>query len=84
MKSITKETRLESFISTNPCPIQKQVYDSLDKPMTARQIAVKLGYPHPICVRPRITELMKEGRVVSDEKAFDEVTQRNVAVFRRA
>ena len=81
---VTKQTRFESYQQTDPCPIQRQVLDALNQPMTARQIAIKLGYSHPIVVRPRITELMKAGKIVSDDKAFDEVTQRTVAVFKRA
>ena len=80
---ITHETRLESYIVTNPKSIQYNILNILDKPMTARQIADKLGYNHPICVRPRITELMKQEKVIAVGKAYDEATQRNVAVFER-
>ena len=81
---ITKETRFESFVATEPGPIQKKILDTLSEPMTARQIAVRLGYTHPIAVRPRITELMKAGKIVAVGKAYDELTERNVAVFSKA
>ena len=80
---ITQETRLESYIITNPKSIRDNILNILDRPMTARQIADKLGYSHPIIVRPRITELMKQGKIKATDKAYDEVTQRNVAVFTR-
>ena len=81
---VTKETRLESYLNTDPTSIQGRILDVLTEPMTARQIAYKLGYDHPIVVRPRITELMKAGKIIADEKAYDTKTHRNVAIFRRA
>ena len=41
---ITKETRLESYLKTEPSKRQKLILSVLDRPMSARQIADKLGF----------------------------------------
>ena len=83
--SITEETRLESYIST-PTSERKQMILTIlgDKQMTARMIAYALGFRDLNAVKPRLTELKKEGRVVVVGKAYDEMTDRRVAVFQKA
>lgn len=83
--SITEETRLESYIST-PTSERKQMILTIlgDKQMTARMIAYALGFRDLNAVKPRLTELKKEGRVVVVGKAYDEMTDRKVAVFQKA
>lgn len=83
--SITEETRLESYIST-PTSERKQMILKIlgDKQMTARMIAYALGFRDLNAVKPRLTELKKEGRVVVVGKAYDETTERRVAVFQKA
>lgn len=82
--SITEETRLASYIST-PTAERKQMILSVlgDKQMTARMIAYSLGFKDLNAVKPRLTELKKEGRVVVVGKAYDKLTERSVAVFQR-
>ena len=83
--SITKETRLESYIKTKVTGRQKKVLDALgDKEMTARMIAAELGYSDMNAVRPRITELKELGVIEACGKAYDQTTKRNVALFKRA
>ena len=83
--SITEETRLESYIST-PTSERKQMILTIlgDRQMTARMIAYALGFRDLNAVKPRLTELKKEGRVVVVGKAYDEMTDRRVAVFQKA
>lgn len=83
--SITEETRLESYIST-PTSERKQMILTIlgDRQMTARMIAYALGFRDLNAVKPRLTELKKEGRIVVVGKAYDEMTERRVAVFQRA
>ena len=80
---ITKETRLESYVQ-RPTPRQKEVLQVLQEhgEMVPRQIAAILGYYDPQLVRPQLTELKAAGRVEVVGKAMDEVTGKNVGVWR--
>ena len=51
--------------------------------MTARQICEACGYTDMNMVRPRITELVKLGMVVKAGTRYDNLTDRNVTVFRK-
>ena len=83
--SITEETRLESYIKTPTSERKLAILNALgEKQMTARMIAYSLGFKDLNAVKPRLTELKKEGRVRVVGKAYDETTERNVAVFQRA
>lgn len=80
---ITKETRRESYIQ-RPMSRANQILDFMgDKDMTARQIAYGLGYKDLNAVKPRLTELKAEGKVKVIGKAYDNVSKRNVALWRR-
>ena len=84
MNSITKETRFESYLKTEPNKRSKLVLQALeDGPKTARQVMRYLGFKDLNQVRPRISELLKEGRIEVAGKAYDEYSKRNVAVFRK-
>lgn len=83
--SITEETRLESYINTPTSERKRMILTILgDKQMTARMIAYALGFRDLNAVKPRLTELKKEGRVKVVGKAYDATTDRRVAVFQRA
>lgn len=83
--SITEETRLESYINTPTSERKRMILTILgDKQMTARMIAYTLGFRDLNAVKPRLTELKKEGRVKVVGKAYDATTDRRVAVFQRA
>lgn len=80
---ITKETRRESYIQ-RPVSRANQILDFMgDKDMTARQIAYGLGYKDLNAVKPRLTELKDIGKVRVVGKAYDGVSKRNVALWRR-
>ena len=81
---ITKETRQESYIQ-RPVTRQEDILQFLGKDaMTARQIAYGMGYQDLNAVKPRLTELKAAGKVKTlPEKAYDNVSKRKVAVWRR-
>ncbi len=81
---VTKDTRLESFIQ-RPCGKRHNlILETLgDEKMIARQIAHRLGFYDLNAVKPRLTELKQMGLIVSDEVAFDQVTKRHVALWRK-
>lgn len=79
---ITKETRQESYIQ-RPVTRQEDILRFLGKgAMTARQIAYGMGYTDLNAVKPRITELKAVGKIKAIGKAYDNVTKRQVAVYR--
>lgn len=83
MNSITKETRFESYLKTEPSKREKLILSVLKKPMTARQIADVLGFRDLNAVKPRLTELVQKEWVEVAGKAYDQTTNRHVAVYRR-
>ena len=80
--SITKETRLESYLQRPVKRCDEILAVMGDKPMTAREIAYALGFNDLNAVKPRLTELKNEGKVIVIGKARDNVTKRKVAVWR--
>ena len=84
MNSITRETRHEAYIRKLNLR-QKAILDVLDigEEMTAREIADVLGFTDLNAVKPRLTELKAEGVIEATRKAWDIVTGRNVAVYKR-
>lgn len=83
MNDVTRETRFESYITTPTEKRKKLILSVLTQPMTARQIAYKLGFSDLNAVKPRLTELVKAGKVEVIDKAYDSTTSRRVAVYRR-
>ena len=82
---ITEETRLESYLKTPTSERKSMILDVLgDRQMTARMIANELGFADLNAVKPRLTELKKDGRVIAVGKVYDDLTSRNVALFQRA
>lgn len=88
--SITKETRKESYEKVDSATMRRRVLDVLSngKPATAKEIATILYerhlVPYPVrqAVAPRLTELTQNGRVEVCGKAYDQETERHVAVYR--
>lgn len=79
---ITKDTRQESYIN-RPVTRKEDILRFMgNKAMTARQIACGMGYQDLNAVKPRLTELKAEGKIKAICKAKDNVTGRNVAVWR--
>lgn len=89
MKSVTVETRRESYEALDNETIHKHIIDILaGTRLTAREVAVIMHRrgltPFPVrqAVAPRLTELVERGVVEADGKAYDHETKRNVAVYR--
>ena len=81
--SITHETQAESAIHISRIKRGKMILDALgDTEMTAREIAYKLGFSDLNAVKPRLTEMRDAGIVETCGKKKDEITNRNVAVWR--
>lgn len=80
--NITKETRLASYL-TRPTARQQQILYTLGKrEMTARQLCYEMGFKDLNAVKPRLTELKAQGRIQAVGKAHDELTGKNVALWR--
>ena len=90
MSKITEETRRESYEALDAATVNRHIIDILEgsEGMTAREVAINmfmfnlLPYPVRQAVAPRLTELVAEGVVEVTGKKKDEVTERNVAVYR--
>lgn len=81
--NITNITRKESWL-TRPTPRQSQIMYTLgNRTMTARQIAHEMGFTDLNSVKPRLTELQQAGRIEAIDKGYDELTGKNVAIWRK-
>lgn len=83
LSQITKETRLESYI-TRPTR-QSEILAVMKKygDMTARDISYRMGFVDLNAVKPRLSELLRAGKVEVITKKKDRVTGKTVAVYRR-
>lgn len=54
-----------------------------DQKMTARQIAYRLGFTDLNAVRPRLTEMKKDGRVRITGRTKDENTNKSVSIYEK-
>lgn len=80
---ITRQTRLESYIS-RPVSRCQVILDTLgSRTMTAREIATELHMVDLNGVKPRISEMVKRGEIVAVGKRYDPVTGKTVAIYRR-
>jgi len=92
MNSITQETRQLSFdeIKEKRKARQEQIIQTLKiiGEGTAREIGEIMLKNSMIpgqdlnYVKPRISELLSEGKVITDSKKYDAKTNRNVAVYK--
>lgn len=93
--SITSDTRWESFVKIQGKTLVNQITNVLIEAkkqgidgMTAKEIAEVLKSQNIIrlaerqSTAPRLTELVDEGIVEVIGKRYDEITDRNVAVYR--
>ena len=86
--AITAETRKESYEKIEKTSLHRAVLEVLENEnLTAREIAVALfdrgilSFPARAIISPRITELAQMGKIEIVNKKYDDVTERNVAVF---
>ena len=89
--SITAETRRESYQKTEPENLYKKIISVLaasSVPLSARQVATilfdsgNIEAPYRGIIQPRLTELIEEGEIVVCGKIYDELTKRNVAIYK--
>ena len=82
-KKISKECRKESY-TKRPLNRKMQILKIMgDKEMTARMVCSQMKHTDLNFVRPRITEMVKEGLLEVVGKAYDEKSERNVSVYRQ-
>ena len=81
--TISKECQLESWKKFDNAKRCKMILNAMDRPMTAREIAYKLGFSDLNAVKPRLTEMKERGTVEVVGKSYDTLTMRNVSVYRR-
>ena len=83
MNKILEQTRFASYLLRSTETRQKEILEVLGyREMTARQICYALGYQDLNAVKPRLTELAKEGKVEVIGKRKDHCTNRSVAVWK--
>lgn len=81
MNAITRQTRAESYLK-RPLTRKAVILETMgDNVMTARQIANALGFADLNAVKPRLTELLDEGKVEVVAKVIDCTTGRRVAAW---
>ena len=80
---ITSDCRAESLKKLDKRSRAVNILGVLTEPMTARDVAYKLGYSNLNAVKPRLTELRDAGIVEVVGKKKDPVTDRTVSIFRR-
>lgn len=82
MGVIATITRRESHGKTDKKTRKDQILTALKAgPMTARCVMQVLGYSDLNSVRPRLTELVQEGRVVEAGTVWDPISERNVVLY---
>ena len=83
MGIVTEETRRESHGKTRKRRRYEMILDNWVGSMTAREIGAKLGFIDLNAVKPRITELTKQGFLYEDSRRFDALTGRTVTTWRK-
>lgn len=79
---ITKETRLEAYI-TRPVTRASAIIKFMgERELTAREIAYGMGYTDLNAVKPRLTELKAQGKVEVIGKQKDITTGKSVAIWK--
>lgn len=75
-------TRRESHAKVDKFTRKAEILVALQAgPMTARCVMQVLGYSDLNSVRPRITELVQEGRVVEAGTVCDPISGRKVVIY---
>lgn len=79
-----QQTRLESYI-TRPQRTRKQQILAIlgNREMTARMILKQMKHTDMNFVRPRLTEMVKDGILEECGSAFDKETDKNTVMYRR-
>ena len=79
-----QQTRLESYITRPQKTRKQQILEILgDREMTARMILKQMKHTDMNFVRPRLTEMVKDGILEICGSAFDKETDRDTVIYRR-
>lgn len=79
-----QQTRLESYITRPQKTRKQQILEILgDREMTARMILKRMKHTDMNFVRPRLTEMVKDGILEICGSAFDKETDKNTVMYRR-
>jgi len=79
-----QQTRLESYITRPQKTRKQQILEILgDREMTARMILKQMKHTDMNFVRPRLTEMVKDGILEICGSAFDKETDKNTVIYRR-
>lgn len=79
-----QQTRLESYITRPQKTRKQQILEILgDREMTARMILKRMKHSDMNFVRPRLTEMVKDGILEICGSAFDKETDKNTVMYRR-
>lgn len=82
MGVLSNITRRESHAKVDKFTRKAKILVALQAgPMSARCVMQVLGYSDLNSVRPRLTELVQEGRVVEAGTVWDPISERNVALY---
>jgi hypothetical protein len=80
----TQQTRFESYITRPQRTRKQQILEILgDREMTARMILKRMKHSDMNFVRPRLTEMVKDGILEECGSAFDKETDKNTVIYRR-
>ena len=80
----TQQTRFESYITRPQRTRKQQILEILgDREMTARMILKQMKHTDMNFVRPRLTEMVKDGILEICGSAFDKETDRDTVIYRR-
>ena len=80
----TKHLQAESLKKLDRITRQQRILAVIgNRSMTAREIAQRLGFSDLNAVRPRITELVKEGRLIEVGQRYDTFSHRNVTIYKQ-
>lgn len=84
ISAIAKENREEAYILRPSSERKRIILEAMgNNDMTPRMVAMKLGVSDMNYVRPRMTEMERAGILKIVGKAYDEITERNVSLYRR-
>ena len=80
----TKDLQADSLKKLDRKTRQQRILTVIgNRSMTAREVAYRLGFNDLNAVRPRITELVQEGRLIEAGYRYDTQTHRNVTIYKQ-
>ena len=81
LAKINQKESLEKIEEIKPILYTQVLAVIGDEPLTAREIAKRIGRTNRQDIQPRITELLKRGMIEEKGKKWDKVTCRNVTAY---